>query len=47
MRATPQIYVKDSDKAAVFYQEAFGLTFGMTGQNPDGTYAHVSYVRRK
>lgn len=44
MKATPQIYVKGSDKAAVFYQEAFGLTFGMTAQNPDGTYAHVSLM---
>ena len=44
MKATPQIYVKGSDEAAVFYQEAFGLNFGMTSQNPDGTYEHVSLM---
>ena len=44
MKAIPQIYIKSSDKAAVFYQEAFGLTFGMTAQKPDGSYEHVSLM---
>ena len=26
MNATPQIYIKNSDKAVPFYQKAFGLT---------------------
>ena len=47
MNATPQIYIKNSDKAVPFYQEAFGLTIGMTAQNSDGTYEHISLMSGK
>lgn len=44
MKSDPQIYVKGSVEAVAFYQRAFGLTMGMNGFNPDGTYEHASLM---
>lgn len=39
------IYVKDSPKAIVLYQDAFGLELGYHVLNKDGTYFHAELNR--
>ena len=44
MKSSPFICVKDANEAVSLYQEAFGLTVGMTDLWEDGTYRHVSLM---
>jgi len=46
MKASPQVYVKNSLEAAELYKNALNLTPDpeMTGYNEDGTYEHVSLM---
>lgn len=39
-RTLMQVYVKESDRAVKFYQEAFDATLGSNYPNPDGTFYH-------
>ena len=35
------LYIKNTNEAVVFYQEAFGMTLGYCEKFPDGTYMHA------
>lgn len=35
------LYIKNTNEAAEFYQEAFGMTLGYNVKFPDGTYMHA------
>lgn len=35
------LYIKNTNEAVVFYQEAFGMTLGYNEKFPDGTYMHA------
>ena len=44
MNSSPFICVKGASEAVALYQEAFGLTIGMTDLWDDGLYRHVSLM---
>ena len=35
------LYIKNTNEAVAFYQEAFGMTLGYSEKFPDGTYLHA------
>lgn len=35
------LYIKNTNEAVVFYQEAFGMTLGYNEKFSDGTYMHA------
>lgn len=37
------LYIKNTNEAVVFYQEAFGMTLGYNEKFPDGSYMHVAH----
>lgn len=41
MKLGATLYIKNTNEAVVFYQEAFGLTLGYNEKFPDGTYMHA------
>lgn len=41
MKLCAALSVKNSVEAVAFYQEAFGMTLGFHGRNPDGSYGHA------
>lgn len=44
MRTIPQLCINGTIDAANLYQEAFGLTLGLTVKHDNGTYAHISLM---
>ena len=41
MTLSATLYIKNTNEAVVFYQEAFGMTLGYNEKFPDGTYLHA------
>lgn len=41
MKLGATLYIKNTNEAVVFYQEAFGLTLGYNEKFSDGTYMHA------
>lgn len=41
MTLNATLYIKNTNEALEFYQEAFGLTVGYSEKYPDGTYMHA------